>query len=425
MPSSWRPLASGLPTTPRKIGAHCARSIGKSSARNITALLVPPRMNTARNAIWFIRSPPPRVTPSIGIECLTIGERHYTPGSAAIVRGARTGDAAEDRTRHQARPARIVVMKEAANHLAASVQPRDRLPVGADDLRAIVDLEPAERKRDAARNRPCRKRRRIEFLRPVRFRQRQSAGRHAVAIAGIEAAVTGGHLVIVERAGRGFLIEIEFAHQIAKARGRDRFTGGIARFEQMLHLRIEDLPGHSARLVENDAAEFGVGEKGLVLALIDEALTEPIEHHPVRIGQPIGLVGKLTIAKSRGLGINRRSVTPAPLPPRHRADLERHPQPVGLIVRRAANLGMVPRPPEVLSAPRDICLEATASEHHRPRAQFVNAVAVAHDNADDAAATILYQSNGWAAVANIDAFALRRRKPHPREPDAFMHRTHD
>src|SRR5215472_1294652 len=46
MPLSCRPFGSGLPIAARKIGSHSARS-GRSRAWNITARLVPPRMNTA------------------------------------------------------------------------------------------------------------------------------------------------------------------------------------------------------------------------------------------------------------------------------------------------------------------------------------------------------------------------------------------
>ena len=49
MPFNCRPFGSGLPMAARKIESHAPRS-GKSFARNITARLVPPRMNTAGRA---------------------------------------------------------------------------------------------------------------------------------------------------------------------------------------------------------------------------------------------------------------------------------------------------------------------------------------------------------------------------------------
>src|SRR5215470_16256710 len=47
MPSSWRLFGSGEPMTERKIGSHASREAGRSRAWKMTALDVPPRMNTA------------------------------------------------------------------------------------------------------------------------------------------------------------------------------------------------------------------------------------------------------------------------------------------------------------------------------------------------------------------------------------------
>ena len=49
IPFNCRPFGSGLPIAARKIGSQEARS-GKSFRWNITARLVPPRMNTAGRA---------------------------------------------------------------------------------------------------------------------------------------------------------------------------------------------------------------------------------------------------------------------------------------------------------------------------------------------------------------------------------------
>src|ERR1700749_1331737 len=57
MPPSWRPLESGEPITCRKMGSQSLGFSGRSSLRNITALEVPPRMNTARSrsiAMYFL-----------------------------------------------------------------------------------------------------------------------------------------------------------------------------------------------------------------------------------------------------------------------------------------------------------------------------------------------------------------------------------
>src|SRR5215471_14632858 len=47
IPSSWRPLGSGLPSAATKMRSHNERSRGRWSCRNMMALLVPPRIKTA------------------------------------------------------------------------------------------------------------------------------------------------------------------------------------------------------------------------------------------------------------------------------------------------------------------------------------------------------------------------------------------
>lgn len=42
-PSSCRPLGSGEPIAPRKMGGHAERSVGRSCCLNIMAREVPPR----------------------------------------------------------------------------------------------------------------------------------------------------------------------------------------------------------------------------------------------------------------------------------------------------------------------------------------------------------------------------------------------
>src|SRR5450631_2977085 len=57
MPSSCRPLGSGEPITCRKMGSQSLGFSGRSSLRNITALEVPPRMNTAGSRAFAIGFP--------------------------------------------------------------------------------------------------------------------------------------------------------------------------------------------------------------------------------------------------------------------------------------------------------------------------------------------------------------------------------
>src|SRR5689334_16709903 len=102
----------------------------------------------------------------------------------------------------------------------------------------------------------------------------------------------------------------------------------------------------------------------------------------------------------------------APLTPRHRADLERHPEAVALVMHRAAHLGMVPRPPEVLRTPRHVGLEPAACEHHRARADLVYSARIMDRHAAHAAAPVLHKATRARLVAHFDALFLRRREPH-------------
>ena len=73
------------------------------------------------------------------------------PGSAFRSSGrAASGDPPENRAGNQAGPARVVDMKDASDHLAAGIEPRNGPPIRRDDSRALVDLEPAEGESDPA-----------------------------------------------------------------------------------------------------------------------------------------------------------------------------------------------------------------------------------------------------------------------------------
>src|SRR5258708_38185392 len=69
----------------------------------------------------------------------------------------------------QARSARVVEPEDAADQLARGVQARDRLAVGADHPRVGIDLQAAERERDAAGHRVGLERRGIQGVCPTGF----------------------------------------------------------------------------------------------------------------------------------------------------------------------------------------------------------------------------------------------------------------
>src|SRR5262252_3187709 len=80
MPSSWRMFGSGEPMTERKIGSHSSRT-GRSRAWKITALDVPPRMNTAGNFFCDMGSPCGilRSTGSVARQTVQLAHEHVLP----------------------------------------------------------------------------------------------------------------------------------------------------------------------------------------------------------------------------------------------------------------------------------------------------------------------------------------------------------
>ena len=115
--------------------------------------------------------------------------------------------------------------------------------------------------------------------------------------------------------------------------GGDRLTGLVARLEQVDHLAnrrsARPLAPGSARI---GAAEFGVGEEGAVLALVDEAAAFAVEHHGIDVAQAIAAIGQFARREVAPIGADRRGMAAAPLAPGHGADVHRHAQAIALVV---------------------------------------------------------------------------------------------
>src|SRR5260370_41651779 len=94
-------------------------------------------------------------------------------------------------------------------------------------------------------------------------------------------------------------------------------AGRVARLEQCDSLAVENLPGDGARLVKDGPAEFGVGVKILVLAFVDEALAELVEHHAIDVGEAVVVVGHLRSPLRRGPAVaaSRTAASSPPPPP--------------------------------------------------------------------------------------------------------------
>src|SRR5260221_2613252 len=96
----------------------------------------------------------------------------------------------------QARAPGIVEPEDAAYQLAGGIQAGNRRAVRAHHLRVGIDLQAAERERDAAGDRIGLEGRRIEGVRPVRFRNREAPRASSVLDVGVERNV-GAHRAVV------------------------------------------------------------------------------------------------------------------------------------------------------------------------------------------------------------------------------------
>src|SRR5271154_4635986 len=115
----------------------------------------------------------------------------------------------------------------------------------------------------------------------------------------------------------------------------------------------------------------------------------------------------------------------APLSPRQRTDCKSHPEAVTLVMRRTADFRMVPWTAKVLRPPGRVGLESAAAEHDRVGPDLMDAVGIAHRHSAYAPAAVLHKRNRARAIANCDALALRRRKPHSRQSDSLVDGAHD
>src|SRR6266516_1412046 len=80
-----------------------------------------------------------------------------------------SGDAPEDRPVGEAGSARVVEIEDSTHKLSRSIEARDRLAIGRDDLGVGVDAQAAEGEGDAAGHRVGCARRGIEVVGPVRL----------------------------------------------------------------------------------------------------------------------------------------------------------------------------------------------------------------------------------------------------------------
>src|SRR5262249_2996666 len=118
-------------------------------------------------------------------------------------------------------------------------------------------------------------------------------------------------------------------------------------------------------LVQNHAAIFRVSVVAEIGAFIDEALAVGVDHDAERIGVLLEAVadGKIPILGRIAIPADR--VATRPVAAGARADLHLHTDAVTRVEPRAADLGEVPRWPEIARAPFGVGLEAAGRENHR------------------------------------------------------------
>src|SRR5262249_12435555 len=160
-----------------------------------------------------------------------------------------------------------------------------------------------------------------------------------------------------------------------------------------------------------DAAELRVRVELEILALVEEAAALCVHQHAIGIGEPVRLVSELSITVRGGVGVDRRRVTTCPLPMREPADGERHSQAIAGVVPGAADLGVVPRTPEMARAPLGVRLEAATAEHHGASGDLPEGLGVLHADPGDTPALVLNEADCARAVADLDAALLRDLAP--------------
>src|SRR5262249_50390543 len=193
-----------------------------------------------------------------------------------VVRRARPRDPPEHRPVRQPAPARVVEVENPADELARSIQARDRLAVGVDDLRIGVDAQAAEAERYSAGDGVRFVGRGVESVGPVALVDREPFGAAAVLYVRVEGGVLPHRGVVgLDLFERPLRVDVvELAHQFFEGVRDDLrdLLDAVLVPELPLHLRVEDLPGELLRLVEDDAPVFRVGVVAEVRAFVDEAL---------------------------------------------------------------------------------------------------------------------------------------------------------
>src|SRR5262249_14439417 len=170
---------------------------------------------------------------------------------------------------------------------------------------------------------------------------------------------------------------------------------------------IENLPGELPRLLQHDAAVFGVGVMAEIGGIVDEALAARIDHDAERIRVLLELVADREIAELRRIAIPADRVAARPIAARLCADLERHADAIAGVEPRSAYFCQIPVGSEIARAPFRIGLEPPAREDDRLGAQFTRLALLPHAHAANTA-IVREQRNRAGLVEHLNALARRR-----------------
>src|SRR5207249_2289652 len=137
--------------------------------------------------------------------------------------------------------------------------------------------------------------------------------------------------------------------------------------QQRHHLLVEDLERGAARLLDDGAAVLDVGVVAEVGALVHEALPAQVHDDAERVRVLLKVVTDLAVAVPGRVEIPLHRVAAAPVAPRQRADVERHPDAVPRVVRRPSHARQLPVAAEIPRAHLGVGLESAGGEARAAR----------------------------------------------------------
>ena len=269
--------------------------------------------------------------------------------------------AAEHGAFHQAGPAGIIIEERAAGYFSGREKPADHVPAGILDLAFFGDADAAEGKCDAAGHREGVIRRRVQALRPVRFRRTDTARAFAVVLRGIERRVVDRIVERFDRFDDIFPIQArQFFRQRFDRIGADVKAAVVLGAQQRAGLAVENLIGRAPRQAQHFPAALRIGVAEEVLAFVDEAPAVDVDHDAVGIRVAV-LVGAFDVGRLR---VDQHRVAAAPMADRLGAEAQRQTEHLAGVIARAANFHQIPARTEIARAHFGIGLEAAGSQDH-------------------------------------------------------------